>query len=308
MAVVGVLLAVSATFPSPFGPSSVGAKLVRSALPADSTQLVVGLADGWDATKLTLYRLQKRKKVWVQIGAATPARIGPTGLSWGLGLMAPEDIASDATELADGKVEGDRTAPAGVFRLGPVFTYDGAWAKHTSMPVIRVGPNDLFVEDPESPLYNSHIRLDHAPATAWEKKEQMQQGDPAHRLKVFVGHNVDPPVGGRGSAIFLHVWRDGGRVPTAGCTAMDFDVLSTMVKWLQADAKPLYIVLPRSIFLDVRQSWELPELHATTTAKTDKTAQLATTDQSDSPTTAGTANSTNAVNSGFAKAFANSSR
>ena len=243
---------------APASSGAIATTVARSGLPKDSTQLILGLADNWDSTRVVLQRFEKKNQRWARVGGPVPGRVGPTGLSWGRGILDPDAIASGSSSLRPGKVEGDRTAPAGVFRLGPVFTYDGSWSKKTTLPVVKVGPNDLFVEDPDSELYNTHVRLDHPPTTPWEKRQQMQQGDPAHRLKVLVGHNVDPPAAGKGSAIFLHVWRDGGKTPTVGCTALDHAALRTIVSWLRSDAKPLYVLLPRPVFDDVRESWALP--------------------------------------------------
>jgi L,D-peptidoglycan transpeptidase YkuD (ErfK/YbiS/YcfS/YnhG family) len=231
----------------------------RRALPPTSTQMVLGLADSWSSTKVTLHRLGKSAAGWARVGRPIPARIGPTGLAWGVGLLQPSAISAASADHP-GKVEGDDTAPVGVFRLGPVFAYDASWEQKTAMPFVRVGPRDLFVEDPASPLYNTHVRLDHLPQTEWEKHEQMQQGDAAHRLKVFVGHNANPPVGGRGSAIFLHVWRNEGAVPTAGCTAMGYSDLGEIVKWLRPGNRPLYVLVPRSVYREIRTAWKLPDL------------------------------------------------
>ena len=225
------------------------------------------------STRANLTRYERKTGgKWTRVGSAVSARLGPTGLAWGRGLIDVDDLtgstssastsanvnANSKTFVAPEKVEGDRRAPAGVFALETVYAYDATWAKQTAMPFIAVGPRDLFVEDPASPLYNTHVRLDHLPATAWEKREQMEQGDEAHRLKVFVGHNSHPPVPGKGSAIYLHVWRKNGATPTAGCTAMSFENLSAIVRWLKADAAPVYVLLPKRVYAAVSSSWDLP--------------------------------------------------
>ncbi len=243
--------------------SATGSAHTQSTLSPGTTQLIVGLADDWSSTRATLTRFERKPGgVWVRIGAPIPARLGPTGLAWGLGLTDVRDVAASALGSAPDKVEGDRRAPAGLFPLETVYAYDAIWRKRTAMPFVEVGPNDLFVEDPTSPLYNTHVRLTHAPSTAWEKQQQMEQGDEAHRLKVFVGHNSHPPVPGRGSAIYLHVWRKDGASPTAGCTAMSFDNLSAVVRWIKPSASPVYVLLPKRVYPNVQSAWDLPTIGA----------------------------------------------
>lgn len=228
---------------------------------ASSKQVVLGITDRWTSSTATLYRFERTTEGgWVHVGNAVPARLGPNGLAWGIGIAGANDTNGPAAKKGPSKVEGDGRAPAGAFNLGPVFGYDRAWVRKTAMPFVTVGPKDLFVEDPESPLYNTHIRLDHLPVAAWETREQMQQGDAAHRFKVFVGHNANPPIAGKGSAIFIHIWRGKGTKVTSGCTAMNATALEAMVRWLNPAASPVYVLLPRDVYQEVQSSWGLPEL------------------------------------------------
>jgi L,D-peptidoglycan transpeptidase YkuD (ErfK/YbiS/YcfS/YnhG family) len=52
----------------------------------------------------------------------------------------------------------------------------------------------------------------------------MWREDGLYDLVVLIGYNTDPPVPGRGSAIFLHVARPDFR-PTDGCIAVAREVL-----------------------------------------------------------------------------------
>ena len=231
------------------------------AISPNATQLIVGVADDWSSNRVILTRFERKPGgTWAQIGPGIAARLGINGLAWGRGLIEFGGVSNVADSTGPEKVEGDGRAPAGIFRLETVYAYEVAWGRRTTMPFVAVGANDLFVEDPTSDSYNTHIRLDHAPATAWEKKQQMEQGDAAHRLKVFVGHNSHPPTPGRGSAIFLHVWRKQGAVPTTGCTAMSFENLSTVVRWLRPSANPAYVLLPKLVYQSVRSAMDLPTI------------------------------------------------
>ena len=263
---VVVVLAVAATVSTgvpgsghrAYAKSGTGA--ARLTVMSASDQLVLGVTESWDSTRVTLLRFERKKNGWVRTGAPIPARLGPAGLAWGIGLSGPGVIGAGDARIGPKKTEGDGRAPAGVFALGPVFGYDGTWVDRTDMPFVRVGPNDLFVEDPKSPLYNTHVRLDHLPLTDWEKREQMKQNDDAHRLKVFVRHNADPPVAGKGSAVFLHVWRNDGSATTTGCTAMEYPAIRDIVRWLRPDAQPVYVLLPKQVFREVQRTWGLPSI------------------------------------------------
>ena len=221
-------------------------------LPADSTQCVVGLAESWDSSRATLSFYEKHGSSWQRVGATWPARLGRDGLVWGLG-MHPLPAAAPT------KREGDWRAPAGVFGIGGVWGYAADVRKHPQLPYHQIGPRDLWVEDPTSPNYNRHLRLDHLPASAWEKKQQMKQDDPAHALKLFIAHNAPPKVlANAGSSIFFHIWRADGGKPTAGCTTMAETKLRELISRLDPTRKPLYVLLPKTEYAARRAQWKLP--------------------------------------------------
>lgn len=221
-------------------------------LPRRSTQLVLGIAPDWNSSKATVQRYQKTSSGWLAIGQPVPARVGRDGLAWGLGLHSN-------ARGAKLKTEGDWRAPAGVFRIGGVWGYPASIKKHPKLSYHRITPRDLWVEDPSSKSYNRHVILDHDAASAWEKKQQMRQNDPAHALKLFIAHNAPPRVvPGGGSSIFFHIWRGGGSKPTAGCTTMTESKLRELITWLDPDRQPIYALLPKSEYDRLRKDWKLP--------------------------------------------------
>jgi L,D-peptidoglycan transpeptidase YkuD (ErfK/YbiS/YcfS/YnhG family) len=101
--------------------------------------------------------------------------------------------------------------------------------------------------------------LESEPSTAWEKKQQMKQTDPAHALKLFIAHNAPPKVvPGEGSSIFFHIWRSGGSKPTAGCTTMDEMKLRELIAKIDPSRRPLYVLLPKAEYDQHRGPWKLP--------------------------------------------------
>ncbi len=222
-------------------------------IPEDTRQLIVGLSNDWNDSTVQVQRWEKSGSVWKKVGEAWPGRLGTSGLAWGRGLH-PAGLSGVQ------KKEGDKRAPAGVFSLGDVYSYDAAVHSRPGMKVYLVTEKDLWVEDEASDFYNQHVVLPgRGPETEWEKKQQMRLNDPAHRLKWFIKHNAESDiVKGAGSSIFFHIWRDGGARSSYGCTVMAEENLREMITWVEPKQKPLYVLLPKAVYEDKRAHWALP--------------------------------------------------
>lgn len=110
------------------------------------------------------------------------------------------------------KVEGDSATPMGIHRI------TGLWYRADRMArpahwARKIGPQDLWCDSPDHPLYNRHCR---APLAA--SHERMRRADPLYDLVLTTDWNWPDAVPGRGSAIFLHQWRR-PRFGTEGCIA-----------------------------------------------------------------------------------------
>lgn len=221
-------------------------------VPSASTQCLLGIADDWNSSWVTLQLHEKSGAVWKPIGQPWQARLGKKGLVWGLGIHSNPSGAAI-------KKEGDMRSPAGVFSIGGAWGVQTSISKHPNLPYRKVTARDLWVEDPASPNYNRNIVLDHEPATDWEKKQQMKQDDPAHVLKLFIAHNAPPKVvPNAGSSIFFHIWRGGGSRSTAGCTTMDEAKLRWLISKINPERRPIYVLLPKSEYAKFRTDWKLP--------------------------------------------------
>jgi L,D-peptidoglycan transpeptidase YkuD (ErfK/YbiS/YcfS/YnhG family) len=221
-------------------------------LPATSTQCLVGISESWDSSSATLQFYRKSSGEWKPDGQPWKSRLGKSGLIWGHGI---HPIPSGAVT----KKEGDMRSPAGVFALGGVWGYASSIPKHPQLFYRQVTSRDLWVEDPASPQYNRNVILKHDPASAWEKKQQMKQNDPAHSLKLFIAHNAPPKaIPNAGSSIFFHIWRNGGSKPTAGCTTMEEAKLRTLISRIEPASRPLYVLLPKADYEKLRKPWGLP--------------------------------------------------
>ena len=221
-------------------------------LPANASQCLVGISDGWDSSMVTLRLYQKSGTTWKPVSEAWKARLGKSGLVWGRGL---HPVPAGAVA----KKEGDNRSPAGVFAIGGAWGYEASISKHASLPYHQVSARDLWVEDPASPQYNRNVIIDHDPATVWEKKQQMKQNDAAHSLKLFIAHNAPPNVfPNAGSSIFFHIWRRDGAASTAGCTTMEKPKLKWLIAQVDPAKHPLYVLLPKAEYEKYRTAWRLP--------------------------------------------------
>ncbi len=227
-------------------------KAWSAGVPADSTQLLVATAPDWNSVQgeLRIYERPRGGK-WTAKGDTIPVLFGKSGLAWGTGL---------AGQGEDGlrKKERDGRAPAGVFRIGKIYTYDSELPGGASFPFQQVSMADAWIDDPAHPDYNRYVRIpDPANPPEWFEKQKMRHNDFAYRWLVEIRHNSDPPVAGDGSAIFFHIRRGVTRA-TAGCTTMAEEDLVRVIKWLRASAKPCYALMPSAEYASKWESWNLP--------------------------------------------------
>ena len=121
---------------------------------------------------------------------------------------------------AAAKREGDGATPLGRWPMRRVlYRADRGPAPRTGLPSQPLAPNDGWCDAPDDAAYNRPVRLP-CPASA----ERMWRDDALYDLVVVLGHNDDPPVGGLGSAIFLHLAAP-DYAPTEGCVALARDNL-----------------------------------------------------------------------------------
>ena len=125
------------------------------------------------------------------------------------------------------KREGDGATPQGSYELvAAYYRADRIAAPASGLAVTALCPEYGWVDDPGDPLYNRAVSLPYA-----ARHERMWREDGLYDLVVVIGYNTDPPVAGRGSAIFLHVARP-DFAPTEGCIAVEREVLAALLPLL----------------------------------------------------------------------------
>lgn len=126
------------------------------------------------------------------------------------------------------KREGDGASPIGIWPVRRVwYRPDKGAPPETGVPVIALRPEDGWCDAPEDTRYNQWVPL---PCSA--SHERMWREDGLYDLVAELGYNDDPPVPGKGSAIFLHVARP-GYLPTEGCVALAENDLRAVLRLMQ---------------------------------------------------------------------------
>jgi L,D-peptidoglycan transpeptidase YkuD (ErfK/YbiS/YcfS/YnhG family) len=174
----------------------------------DARRLVLVTAKSFNepAAEMRLYERASPAEPWRASGPSEPVVIGRGGIGWSHFFRryarAGEPI----------KVEGDKRAPAGFYRIGRSFgTVPSSRPGH-----IGVTDDTVCVYEPSSRHYNRILSRKVAGPDV--RVENMSRMLPMYRR----GLVVDYPTDGRaqaGSCIFIHVWKT-PTTGTAGCVAM----------------------------------------------------------------------------------------
>lgn len=134
-------------------------------------------------------------------------------------LVGPSVIpcALGACGIVSRKREGDGGSPRGRFRLrGGGYRADHLPIRpRTALPLRPIHRDDGWCDDRKDRRYNRPLRLP-APGVS---AEAMWRSDNLYDVVLDIDYNRAPIRPGHGSAIFMHVARDGYR-PTEGCVAL----------------------------------------------------------------------------------------
>lgn len=182
-----------------------------------SKQLVFVTNRDESSSRVTIQALEKSNGLWQLVFPAFAGSIGEKGFA-----------------AIDKKREGDGKSPSGIFPLGIAFGYHPSVA--TKMPYRQATDDDFWVDDVNSEDYNKWVKGKPA-AASWER---MKRDDDLYKYGIVIEYNMNPTVKGKGSAIFLHVWKDGGA--TAGCVGMPEEMVLRILAWLDPAKKPLIVM------------------------------------------------------------------
>lgn len=159
-------------------------------------QVILVTATNQKTFKGTLQIYNKQNGQWTLQIASVPVVLGKNGV---------------------GKIkEGDGKTPLGTYSLGTAF---GTASKPTGLKVNYQShtSQDYWVNDVSSSDYNQKVTETGNPNQRWASYERMD--NPLYKYGMVINYNTDPIIKGKGSAIFMHIWRASNR-PTDGCIAL----------------------------------------------------------------------------------------
>ncbi|MFH0906945.1 MAG: L,D-transpeptidase family protein [bacterium] len=131
------------------------------------------------------------------------------------------------------KKEGDETTPIGCFSMRKLFYRPDRFEKvpQTNLLVQALSKEDGWSNDVDSSEYNTFVKLPHNGSY-----EKLWRADNLYDLIVPIGYNDNPVVSGKGSAIFMHIARD-GYIPTMGCVVLSRDDFLEILGVVDVDTK-----------------------------------------------------------------------
>ena len=177
---------------------------------------------GWSGKK-NRANTSLQKARWIADGS-TGLLTGPDGFS------TPAVFGKNGLIAAEDKVESDMTSPIGVWPLRQLlYRADRLEKPTTALTTQPLTEQAGWCDAVDDPNYNRYVTHPY-PASA----EKLWRDDCAYDLLVVLGHNDDPVVPNKGSAIFLHLTRP-DRDFTAGCVAIDLDPMRALLAVARPD-------------------------------------------------------------------------
>jgi L,D-peptidoglycan transpeptidase YkuD (ErfK/YbiS/YcfS/YnhG family) len=165
---------------------------------------------------------------WYATGGPASALIGHKGVGWS------EAFAQYARRGEPLKVEGDKRAPAGFFRIGPRFGF----AAERGRDYLRVTQGTVCVSDARSPAYNTIISR---AKVGWTVRGENMWRIPEYRRGLLVDYPTDRKRRA-GSCIFIHL-RLPGATGTSGCVSVPEPRLIALQRFAAPGA--VLAILPR---------------------------------------------------------------
>lgn len=218
-----------------------------------SLQAVVVTTKGWDTSSGTaaIFERKNTGSDWKQVGESFPVVIGEKGMAWA-------ELLNGDIDMTKIKQEGDGNSPAGLFPLTSSFG-KGSKPNAVELPYTKLDQYTECVDDIRSTHYNRIVNRLQVGNFDWKTSEKMLAVGERYELGIFVAYNSYPVEKGRGSCIFLHIWKD-ANTSTTGCTAMERRNLERIVAWATPAKNPYLVQMPKEIYDKRQKPWKLPKL------------------------------------------------
>jgi L,D-peptidoglycan transpeptidase YkuD (ErfK/YbiS/YcfS/YnhG family) len=188
------------TTPATAAPRPATPANVRPELLGDSRQVLIVSAPTWRSTVATATLYQRSGSTWRRVAGPWNARLGKRGMS-------------------TNHREGSMDTPAGSFAITGGMGLSARAG--TRMPYSRLVPGSCWISDTNHVFYN---RLLHTSPCNLpnENLYRIAKAGPYRRF-LITDYNLENPVTGVGSAIFVHIhsYRPNGTTkPTGGCVSL----------------------------------------------------------------------------------------
>lgn len=130
------------------------------------------------------------------------------------------------------KKEGDLKTPAGLHPIGEAF---GTQPLALKMDYKYITADDKFIDDINNKRYNTWV------SGSTDAKSYESMLIEPYIYGAVINYNMNPTISGKGSGIFIHLWRSPNS-PTAGCIALEKKHLLMMLHWLDKAQHPYILV------------------------------------------------------------------
>lgn len=129
------------------------------------------------------------------------------------------------------KREGDGGTPVGTWDVIEMrYRADRVLRPRTRLPLRQTRKQDGWCDASTDRNYNRAVRLPYP-----QSAEAMWREDHLYDIVVVLSHNMRPRARGRGSAVFVHLARE-GYSPTEGCVALSLHHLRLLLeRWKPGD-------------------------------------------------------------------------
>ena len=193
-------------------------------------KLVLVTADTMTSTTAGLQTFTRANPAapWRPVSGPVTALIGHNGVGWAHAFRA---FAQNGEPV---KVDGDKRAPAGFYRIGPSFGF----ARSARPGYLHIGDGMTCIDDPASPAYNT---ITSRAKVGWKVHGENMWRVPEYRRGLLVDYPTDRKARA-GSCIFIHV-----RLPratgTSGCVSLPEPQVEALQGFAQNGA--VLAILPR---------------------------------------------------------------
>lgn len=191
---------------------------------SDTSQLIVVTSQLSNTSNVVINTYEKTKSSWVNVHKNITGYIGLKGFS-------------------NNKSEGDNKTPVGAYKIGTCFSKTSNIS--TGLDLFTYDSKDVWVDDPNSKLYNTHQR---EPANGkWNSAvnfSKMKNGV----YDVFFTYNYNSArITNKGSTVFFHIADLNAKIKyTNGGVATDKQNMLNIIKWLDKDKNPMILQAPLS--------------------------------------------------------------